>query len=134
MLYWENAEQDPELSPSRREFARLWNALPKVVFSRSLTSVGSNARLATEDLNQELARLRAEPGTGTIAIGGADLAHQAADLDLIDEYLVRIYPVLVGGGVPFFAQSERRVQLELVESQTFASRIVYLRYRVVRGS
>jgi dihydrofolate reductase len=53
-------------------------------------------------------------------------------LGLIDEYRARVYPVLVGGGIPFFPQSERRVALELVESRTFSSRVIYLRYRVAR--
>ncbi|MFD5658979.1 dihydrofolate reductase family protein, partial [Streptomyces hirsutus] len=51
---------------------------------------------------------------------------------LIDEYRARVYPVLVGGGIPFFPQHERRVDLELVETRTFGSRVVYLRYRVAR--
>ena len=53
-------------------------------------------------------------------------------LGLIDEYRARVYPVLVGGGIPFFPQRERRVDLELVETRTFSSRVVYLRYRVAR--
>jgi dihydrofolate reductase len=67
---------------------------------------------------------RAEPGEGDIAIGGADLAAQAAALGLIDEYRVRVYPVLVGGGIPFFAQHECQVDLELIETRTFDSRVV----------
>src|SRR5437016_121751 len=69
---------------------------------------------------------------GDIAIGGATLAAEAAALDLIDEYRAMVYPVLVGGGIPFFPQRERRVDLELVETRTFSSRVVYLRYRVAR--
>ena len=65
-----------------------------------------------------------------IAIGGATLAAEAAALDLIDEYRAMVYPVLVGGGIPFFARDERRVDLELVETRTFSSKFVYLRYRV----
>jgi dihydrofolate reductase len=53
-------------------------------------------------------------------------------LDLIDEYRARVYPVLVGGGIPFFPHGERRVDLELVEARTFSSSVVYLRYRVAR--
>jgi hypothetical protein len=73
-----------------------------------------------------------EPAEGDIAIGGATLAAEAAALGLIDEYRDRVYPVLVGGGIPFFPQRERRVDLELVETRTFSSRVVYLRYRVAR--
>jgi dihydrofolate reductase len=76
--------------------------------------------------------LRAEPGEGDIGIGGATLAAEAAALGLIDEYRARVYPVLVGGGISFFPQHERRVDLELVETRTFGSSVVYLRYRVVR--
>ncbi len=73
-----------------------------------------------------------EPAEGDIAIGGATLAAEAAALGLIDEYRARVYPVLVGGGIPFFAQRERRVDLELAGTRTFSSRVVYLRYRVAR--
>jgi dihydrofolate reductase len=100
-----------------------------VVFSATLPAVRGNARLASGGLVEETERLRAEPGEGDIFIGGATLAADAAALDLIDEYRARVYPVLVGGGIPFFPQRERQVDLELVETRTFNSRVVYLRYR-----
>lgn len=134
MLYWETAAQDPSLSDDRIEWAGLWNPLPKVVFSRTLSTVEGNARLATGSLAQEIERLRTEPGAGDIAIGGATLAAQAAELDLIDEYRIRVCPVLLGGGIPYFARDERRVHLELVETRTFDSGVVYFRHRVVHGS
>jgi dihydrofolate reductase len=133
MLYWETADQDPSLDDSRLEWAALWNPLPKVVFSTTLSAV-QGARLATGDLAEEIERLRAGPGDGDIAIGGATLAAEAAALGLIDEYRARVHPVLVGGGIPFFPRRERRVDLELVETRTFSSRVVYLRYRVARAN
>ncbi|MFD9396415.1 dihydrofolate reductase family protein [Streptomyces sp. NPDC060000] len=132
MLYWETVDQNPSLDFPTLEFAAIWKPLPKVVFSTTLSAVQGNARLASGGLAGEIERLRAEPGDGNIAIGGATLAAEAAALDLIDEYRVRVYPVLVGGGIPFFPQHERRVDLELVETRTFRSRVVYLRYRVAR--
>lgn len=132
MLYWETAEQDQVLDDSELEWIALWNPLPKVVFSTTLSEVRGNARLAADGLAEEITRLRAEPGEGDIAIGGATLAAEAAALDLIDEYRLIVHPVLVGGGLPFFPQRERRVDLDLVETRTFSSRFVYLRYRVVR--
>src|SRR5512144_1257882 len=132
MLYWETADQDRSLDEAELEWAALWKPLPKVVFSTTLSEVQGNARLASGGLAEEIERLRAEPGEGGIAIGGATLAAEAAALDLIDEYRVRVYPVLVGGGIPYFPQDERRVDLELVESRTLGSRVVYLRYRVAR--
>jgi dihydrofolate reductase len=132
MLYWETADQDRTLDDAEREWAAVWKPLPKVVFSATLPAVQGNARLASGGLAEEIERLRAEPGEGDIAIGGAALAAEAAALGLIDEYRARIYPVLVGGGVPFFPQHERRVDLELAETRTFSSGVVYLRHRVPR--
>lgn len=132
MLYWETADQERSLDEAELEWTALWKPLPKVVFSTTLSAVQGNARLASGSLAEEIERLRAEPGEGEIAIGGATLAAEAAALDLIDEYRVIVYPVLVGGGIPYFPRSERRVDLELVETRTFNSKFVYLRYRVAR--
>jgi len=120
MLYWETADQDPSLDDSMLEWAAIWKLLPKVVFSTTLPAVQGNARLVSGGLAEEIERLRAEPAEGNIAIGGAALAAEAAALGL------------VGGGIPFFPQRKRRVDLELVETRTFSSRVVYLRYRVAR--
>jgi len=132
MLYWETADENPSLDDAELEWAALWNPLPKVVFSTTLSTVEGNARLASGGLAEEIEQLRAEPGEGDIAIGGATLAAEAAALGLIDEYRPWVYPVLVGGGTPFFPRGERRVDLELVETRTFPSKVVYLRYRVAR--
>ena len=132
MLYWETADQGQLLDDSQLEWSALWKPLPKVVFSTTLSAVQGHARLASGGLAEEIERLRAEPGEGEIAIGGATLAAQAAALGLIDEYRTMVYPVMVGGGIPFFPQRERRVDLELVETRTFSSRFAYLRYRVAR--
>lgn len=132
MLYWETADQDPSLDDAMLEFTALWKPLPKVVFSTTLSTVEGHARLASGSVAEEIERLRAEPGEGEIAIGGATLAAEAAAAGLIDEYRAMVYPVLVGGGIPFFPRNERRVDLELVESRTFDSRVTYLRHRVTR--
>lgn len=132
MLYWETADQDHELDDAELEWTALWKPLPKVVFSSTLSVVEGNARLASGSLAEEIERLRFEPGVGDIAIGGATLAAEAAALDLIDEYQAMVYPVLVGGGISFFPRDGRRVDLALVETRTFTSEVVYLRYRVVR--
>ena len=132
MLYWETADRDRSLDAAELEWAALWNPLPKVVFSTTLSEVEGNSRLASGGVAEEIERLRAEPEEGEIAIGGATLAAEAAVLGLIDEYRAIVYPVLIGGGIPYFPQQERRVDLELVETRTFSSRVVYLRYRVAR--
>jgi dihydrofolate reductase len=129
MVYWETAENDP--SEIARDFALVWQGLPKVVFSRTLaTVVGANTTLARADLRAELIALR-ESVDGDVAVGGAGLAAEAIRLDLIDEYRLFVHPVAVGGGIPFFPR-DRRVDLELLETRTFSSRVVYLRYRAAR--
>lgn len=126
MVYWETADKDR--SEIAREFALIWQALPKVVFSRTLDSVeGANTTLARDDVRAELTSLQ-QSVRGDVAVGGAELAAEAAHLDLIDEYRLFVHPVAVGGGIPFFPR-DHRVDMELVETRTFSSRVVYLRYR-----
>ena len=128
MLFWETAENDA--SAIARDFALIWQALPKVVFSRTLQTVeGANTRLARADLATELAVL-AEAVNGDVAIGGPQLAAEAARRNLIDEYRIFVHPVAVGGGTPFFPR-DHRVDMELVETRRFSSGVVCLRYRVV---
>jgi dihydrofolate reductase len=130
MLYWETADQNPSLDFDTGEWASVWRRLPKVVFSTTLSAVEGNARLASGSLVEEIERLRGEPGDGDIGIGGATLAGEAAQLGLIDEFRPVVNPVVVGGGIPFYPQCERRLDLELIESRTFSSQAVYLRCRV----
>jgi dihydrofolate reductase len=128
MVYWETAEEQPSFPEPRREFARIWKELPKVVFSSTLEKVEGNARLASGGLAEEVAKLKEEQGKD-ISIGGAGLAASAMKLDLIDEYRLFLSPVVLGGGTPYFPALDEKVDLELVETRTFGGRVVYLRYR-----
>jgi dihydrofolate reductase len=119
MLPWETREGD---------FAGIWKAIPKVVFSTTLETVQGNARLATESVAEELSRLGKTPGAD-VSVGGAGLAATLVEQDLIDEYRLFVNPVVLGGGTPFFPERRERLELELVETRTFGSRVVYLRYR-----
>ncbi len=127
MVYWETAEESP-LAAVQVEFAQIWKALPKVVFSTTLQSVVGNTRLAKDGVGEEVSRLKERPGKG-IAVGGAGLARACMELGLIDEWRLFVSPVLLGGGTPYFPSLERGIDLELIETRTFGSRIVYLRYR-----
>jgi dihydrofolate reductase len=127
MVYWETAEESP-LAAEHVEFAQIWKALPKVVFSTTLQSVVGNARLVREGVAEELSTLREQPGKD-IAVGGAGLAGTCMTLDLIDEWQLFIVPILLGGGTPYFPARSERTKLELVETRTFGSRTVHLRYR-----
>jgi dihydrofolate reductase len=128
MLVWEGGEAMPTDRESL-EWAPLWRAMPKIVFSTTLTQVRGHARLATGDVAGEVARLKEQPGGGVVAVGGAGLAASLINLDLIDEYRMLVRPVLVGGGTPYFPPLDKPVPLELVETRTFGSGAEYLRYR-----
>ncbi len=128
MVYWETADQDPSASEVTIEFARIWQALPKIVFSRTLEQVEGNATLERDGLADVAARLKAQDGKD-VAVGGAGLAGSLARLGLIDEYRLFVSPVVLGGGTPFFPELDERIELELVETRTFGSRVVYVRYR-----
>ena len=125
--FWPTADGDPSLPGYMADFARIWREKPKVVFSKTLKKVEWNSRLATDGLAEEIARMKADPG-GDIAIGGANLAAAAIELDLVDEYRVSINPVVLGAGTPFFPRLDSSIRLRLIESRTFGSGVVNLRY------
>ncbi len=130
MLVWET---DASLRESEQgaEFAEVWCALPKVVFSRTLDSVQGNARLARASVAEEVAA--ALEGAGkVVSIGGAGLAAAAIGLGLVDELRMLRYPVVVGGGTPYLPPVTQDVPLELLETRTFGSRVLYERYARVR--
>jgi dihydrofolate reductase len=126
MLVWETdpALRDTELGAA---FADAWSALPKVVFSRTLDRVTGNARLAESSLAEEVAA--ADGATDKpVSIGGAGLAAAAIELGLVDELRMLRLPVVVGGGTPFLPPVTEHVPLDLIETRTIGSRVVYERY------
>jgi dihydrofolate reductase len=130
MLYWETADENPSAPEHELEFARIWQDLPKIVFSKTLEKVEGNARLVSGGVAEEVAKLKDQPGKD-LAVGGAGLASTFVKLGLIDEYRLFVSPVVLGGGTPYFPALDERINLELVETQTFGSRVVYVRYRRV---
>jgi dihydrofolate reductase len=130
MSYWETADENRSLPDHELEFARIWKNLPKVVFSKTLEKVEGNARLVRDGVGEEVAKLKGQPGKD-LAVGGAGLASTVMKLGLIDEYRLFVSPVVLGGGTPYFPALDERINLELVETRTFGSRVVYVRYRRV---
>src|SRR3954452_22733114 len=130
MLVWET---DPSMRDNelRAAFADIWCALPKVVFSRTLDSVQGNARLAEASLADEVAAALDTTGKD-VSIGGAGLAAAAIELGLVDELRIFRNPVVVGGGTPFLPPVTEDVPLDLIETRTFGSRVIYERYRRAR--
>ena len=127
--YWPTAETDPTATPVELEFARIWNAKPKVVFSTTLASVGPNSRLVQGDVAERLVRLRTEFG-GDLGVAGPTLASAFMRLGLVDEYRMVVHPTILGAGTPYFPKLDSPVRLRLTESRRFASGVMYLRYVV----
>jgi dihydrofolate reductase len=127
MLPWET---DPSLRADElgAAFADVWCAIPKVVFSRTLDSVQGNARLAEAPFREEAAAAL-EATEKDVAIGGAGLAAAAIDLGIVDEVRIFRHPIVVGGGTPFLPPVTEDLPLDLVETRTFGSRVIYERYR-----
>ena len=133
MQVWET---DPSLRDNElgAAFADVWTALPKVVFSRTLESVQGNARLAKASVAEEVAAaLDATDKDKYVAIGGPGLAAEAIELGLVDELRMFRHPVVVGGGTAFLPPVAADIPLDLVETKTFGSRVIYERYRRARG-
>jgi dihydrofolate reductase len=126
MLVWETdlslRAHEPEA-----EFADVWCAIPKVVFSRTLDSVQGNARLAEASPAEEAAAALAATDKD-VAIGGANLAAGVIELGLVDELRVFRHPIVVGGGTRLLPPVTEPVPLNLIETRTFGSRVIFERY------
>ena len=125
--YWPTAETDPTATPAEIDFARIWRDMPKVVFSRTLERVEWNGRLVRDDVVGEVARLKMEPGFD-MGVGGPTAASSLIRAGLVDEYRLYVQPVVLGAGTPFFPPEVDRIDLRQVETRTFDSGVVLIRY------
>jgi len=125
--YWPTADQDPSAPDVVVEYAQIWKPVPKLVFSSTLERVDWNSRLIRGDAVADVARLKAQPGGGSIGVGGLLLASALASAGLIDEYRLYYVPILLGSGKAAFSQIQNSVRLKLVETHTFSSGTVLLR-------
>jgi dihydrofolate reductase len=132
MVGWET---DPTLagrSPVIREFAELWQAAEKIVYSKTLKAVSTARTRIEREFDAEAVRQLKASAPTDISVGGAELASRAIEAGLVDEYRLFVAPVVVGGGKPLFPE-DVRVALELLDERRFGSGMVYLRYRTHRG-
>ncbi|MDQ6718749.1 MAG: dihydrofolate reductase family protein, partial [Gemmatimonadota bacterium] len=123
MRYWD--DDQPEWNADEHAFAAAWRAQPKWVVSRSLNSVGPNARLVEEDLEGAIREIKATRD-GEIEVAGPELAHSLTKLGLIDEYRIYLHPVVLGHGKPYFAGP--RPRLRLVASDRIDEDVIRLIY------
>jgi dihydrofolate reductase len=126
MRYWDTAGDSPSDPEVSREFAAIWRQTERIVFSTTLDRAEGGATLVRGDAAEEVARLKELPGK-SIGVGGAGLAASLIEHDLVDEFGLFVYPVVVGGGTPFLPPSVR-LDLRLAETRTFRMGVVHLRY------
>jgi dihydrofolate reductase len=125
--YWPTGERDPDATETTREFARIWNATPRFVFSTTLDDVQWNSRLVQGDVGEALARIRDE-FDGDLEVGGPTLAAEFIKRNLVDEYRLVVHPVVLGAGRPYFPPLDEPIRLRLLETRTFTSGVHYLSY------
>lgn len=128
MTYWDTAETDPANPEYVLEFARLWKNIHKIVFSKTLDHVQGNSRLSRGNIVEEIAQLKSQPGKD-LGVGGATIAASLIRLGLIDEYRLFVNPVALGRGTSMFHTLDHKIELRLIETKTFSSGVVLLRYQ-----
>jgi dihydrofolate reductase len=129
VAFWPTADMNPASTPLQAEYARLWKPMPKLVFSKTFDHVEWNTTVVSENIADEVARLKQQPGKDLVLFGGADIASTFMRLGLIDEYRLFVHPVALGGGTPLFPATDERVKLTLVEARMFDAAVVHLRYQ-----
>ena len=125
--FWPTGESDPSSTDTMREFARIWNATPRIVFSNTLTEVAWNSRLVRGDVGEVLAGVRSE-FDGDLEVGGPTLAAEFIRRGLVDVYELIVHPVVLGAGTPFFPALEKPIGLQLIDTHRFASGVTYMSY------
>jgi dihydrofolate reductase len=129
LVCWETVGTGSDDSAATRDFALIWRAAEKVVYSRTLQAVSSARTRIERDLDAAaIGRLKQTAGSD-ITIGGAGLAGQAIAAGLVDELHLILGPIVVGGGKPALPAGVR-AQLELLDERRFQSGVVHLHYRI----
>ena len=130
MVFWETAHTLADQSPVMLDFARLWQAADKVVYSRTLETVSSGRTRIERVFYPEAVRRLKASASQDLSVGGSELAAQAFRAGLVDECHLFLTPIIVGGGKRSLPD-DVRMQLELLDERRFVSGVVYLHYRVV---
>jgi dihydrofolate reductase len=128
MVYWESADTLPDQPPFIQDFAGIWQAADKIVYSKTLETPSSARTRIERDFDPgAVRRMKASAGRD-ISIGGADLAAQAIKAGLVDEYHLFLTPIIVGGGKQSLPDNVR-LELELLDERRFGNGVVHLHYR-----
>jgi dihydrofolate reductase len=125
--FWPTADADPSATPVIVEFARIWREKRKFVFSRTIESADPMVRVVREVTRDSVERVKQEAG-GDVSVGGPTLAASLMRLGLVDDFLMYLNPVVVGGGPTYFPPVEAALSLTLTDVKTLTSGVVRLAY------
>ena len=129
MVFWETADPDGDRPAVAGEFAAIWQAAEKIVYSRTLEAVSSARTRIERELDADAVERMKQSSGSDISIGGAELAGQAIAMGLVDELQLLLVPVVVGGGKRALPD-DVRAPLELLDERRFESGVVFLHYRI----
>jgi len=127
MRSWETAHTLPDQPPYIQEFARLWQAADKIVYSTTLETPATARTRIERRFDPDAVRQMKRTAGHDLAVGGPDLAAHAIRAGLVDEYHLFVTPIIVGAGNPFLPDGVR-VELELLDERRFGNGVVHLRY------
>ena len=130
MVYWETAHTLADQPPFEQDFAELWQAANKIVYSKTLETVSSARTRIERDFDPEAVRQMKASAGRDITVGGPDLAAQAIKAGLVDEYQLFLTPIIVGGGKQSLPDNVR-LELELLDERRFGNGVVHLHYRTM---
>jgi dihydrofolate reductase len=128
MVYWQTAHTRPESSPVELDYAEIWQAADKIIYSRTMTDVSSARTRIEREFDPDSVRRLKESAGRDLSIGGAELAGQAIKDGVVEEYHLFVNPVVVGGGTSTLPDNVR-LNLELLDEHRFSSGVVHLHYR-----
>jgi len=128
MVYWETAHTLPDQPPVVEDFAEIWQAADKIVYSKTLETVSSARTRIERDFDPDAVRQLKGSAERDLTVGGPDLAGQAIKAGLVDEFQLFSVPIVVGGGIEALP-SNVRLELELLDERRFGSGVVHLHYR-----
>ena len=131
--YWPTVFTNPSSPKELVEFAHWMEDTPKIIFSKTLKAVDwKNSRLAENNVAEEVAQLKQQHGGDMVIFGGAGIVANFTALNLVDEYRIKLEPVVLGSGKLLFKNVKERMKLKLLQSKQFDSGVVGLYYETIR--
>ncbi|WP_315814003.1 dihydrofolate reductase family protein [Paraflavitalea speifideaquila] len=131
--YWPTAADRPNATKHDKDHSAWYNKVNKIIISKTMEGQRlTNARIISNNISDEIKKLKQGPGKGMVIFGSPSLGHILSSENLIDDYWLFVNPIILGQGIPLFKGAKNRTNLKLELSKTFSSGVVGLHYEVIR--